>query len=148
MKNLTFSAAIAAPKKKVWDIMLDPETYKTWTGVAWAGSYYVGEWKEGNELRFVSPEGSGTLAKLLVCRPHDHIVAEHIAILLPGGFEDRDSEQAKGWVGSIEEYSFTEKDGITSLLITMKVYPEWEAMFNTDWPKALAKLKEICEQEL
>ena len=47
MKNLTFSAAIDAPKKKVWDVMLNPETYKTWTGVAWPGSYYVGEWKEG-----------------------------------------------------------------------------------------------------
>lgn len=145
MKNLTFSAAIAAPKKKVWDIMLDPETYKVWTNAAWPGSDYIGEWKEGNELRFVSSEGSGTLAKLLICQPHDHMVAEHIAMLLPGGIEDRDSEEAKDWIGSIEEYSFTEKDGITNLLVTMKVYPKWETMFNTDWPKALVKLKEICE---
>lgn len=146
MKNLTFSAIINAPKKRVWEIMLGPETYQIWTGAAWPGSLYVGSWEQGSEIRFTSPEGSGTLAKLLVCQPYDHIVAEHIAILLPGGVEDRDSEQTKTWIGSIEEYTFKENDNKTELVITMKIYPEWEAMFNTDWPKALAKLQEICEQ--
>ena len=40
---------------------------------------------------------------------------------------------------------FAEKDGSTELTIEMKIYDEWEDMFNKDWPKALARLKEICE---
>jgi hypothetical protein len=52
---------------------------------------------------------------------------------------------AKSWVGSIEEYTFTEKGSVTELLVNMEIYPEWEKMFNNDWPKALAALKDLCE---
>ena len=145
MENLTFSIKIDAPKKKVWNTMLDLETYKQWTNAAWPGSTYIGEWKEGENIRFVSHEGSGTLATITTCTPHDHLLATHIAVLLPGGVEDRDSDMAKGWVGTAEEYTFTENHGGTELTVVMKINPEWAEMFLNDWPKALAKLKEICE---
>jgi hypothetical protein len=121
------------------------EAYKAWTSVCWPGSYYVGEWKTGEQLRFIGPDGDGTLARLTACQPYSHVIAQHIAILLKGGIEDRDSEMAKTWVGSIERYDFAEIKGITQLTVTMNIYPEWEKMFANDWPKALAKLKEICE---
>ena len=63
----------------------------------------------------------------------------------PGGVTDTESEWAKKWIGSTEGYSFTENNGITELTVDMHINEEWEAMFNKDWPKALARLKQICE---
>lgn len=146
MKALTFKTTINAPKQKVWDTMTGAATYAAWTGAAWPGSHFEGEWKSGNSIRFTGPDGSGTLATITTLQPYDLIAAEHIAILLKGGAEDRESEMACGWTGSKERYDFSERDGKTELKVTMTVGADWEDMFNKDWPKALAKLKEICEQ--
>jgi hypothetical protein len=59
---------------------------------------------------------------------------------------DRNSPEAKGWIGTTEEYTFTEKNGKTELKVTVNTTPEWESMFNDGWPDALKKLKEICER--
>lgn len=71
MKKLEFKTTIAASRQKVWDTMLDPQTYKEWTGVSWPGSYFEGKWAEGENLQFISPDGSGTLAKLAEHRPYE-----------------------------------------------------------------------------
>jgi len=145
-KEIKFEDNIAASAKHIWETMLAPDTYKEWSGAAWPGSSYEGEWKEGAEIRFVSPEGEGTLVKILAYEPYHYISAEHIAVLLKGGAQDRESEMAKDWVGSTESYTFTENNGTTLFSVQMRVSDGWADMFNTDWPKALAKLKEICER--
>lgn len=145
MKTLTFQTTINAQKQKVWDTMIGSDTYKEWTGAAWPTSYFEGEWKTGSNLRFMGQGGSGTLATITSMEPYKHISAEHIAVLLPGGVEDKESEMACGWIGSIERYDFKEQNGATELTVRMTTGPDWEQMFNNDWPKALAKLKEICE---
>lgn len=143
-EQLNFTITINAPMKKVWDTMLGIETYKKWTSAAWPGSYYEGEWKEGETLFFFGPDKSGTKARLVEHRPYVYTKAEHIACL-DKGKEDTESEIAKVWIGSTESYAFTEKDGHTTLDVTMHVTSGWADMFKKDWPKAMNKLKEICE---
>lgn len=138
------SIEINAPKKKVWDTMLDPETYKEWAGAAWPGSYYEGEWKQGETLRFLGSDGCGTVAKLIEHRPFELSLAEHIAIII-NGKEDTESADAKKWMGSREMYFFDEENGKTTLNTLMFLPSEWKEMMTTDWPKALNKLKEMCE---
>ncbi|HYH56729.1 MAG TPA: SRPBCC domain-containing protein [Anseongella sp.] len=146
MKELEFKISIAADRQKVWNTMLGPETYKEWAGASWPGSYYEGEWKEGGNLKFVSPEGGGTMATIVESRPHEFILARHIAVINSDGTEDRDSEVAEGWVGTTEAYTFTQSNGRTELKVTIDTYPEWEGMFREGWPGALAELKKICER--
>jgi uncharacterized protein YndB with AHSA1/START domain len=145
MKKLEYNIAINATRQKVWSTMLEKETYKQWVDVAWPGSYYEGEWKQGNNLRFITPDGSGTLVTLLKHLPYELSHAKHIAVLNPGGVEDRDSEVAKGWIGTTETYTFTEAKGVTELKVEIDTNPDWAAMFHDGWPKALAKLKELSE---
>lgn len=147
MKEIQFSAEIAASKKDVWDTMLDPETYKEWTNVSWPGSTFEGQWKKGSEIRFTGPDSSGTLAAIVDLEPYSRVVASHVAILLTGGAEDRTSEDAKRWIGTSERYDFDERNGRTTLRVTMKVTPEWEKMMKEGWPAALDKLKEITERQ-
>lgn len=146
MKKIEFKTVIAVPKQKVWEKMLHPDTYKEWVGAAWPGSFFKGEWKKGENLRFISEDGSGLLATLVEHKPYDYSFAKHIAVLGPGGIEDRDSDIAKGLIGTLEEYTFTEQNGSTELEVAITLNPEWADMFNEGWPKALAKLKEICER--
>jgi uncharacterized protein YndB with AHSA1/START domain len=146
MKKLESSIEIAAPAKKVWDTMTSPETYKEWVNVAWPGSFYKGKWKKGENIKFLSSRNEGTLATLVECKPAEYVLAEHIAVLKSDGTEDRDSKEAKSWIGTTEAYTFREKNGKTELKTEMNVEPEWESMLGDGWPKALAKLKEICER--
>ena len=145
MKNLEFTIDIAASRQKVWDTMLNPETYKVWVNVSWPGSYYEGNWQQGENIRFLSPGRGGTLAKIIECKPYEIIRAEHMAVIKPDGTEDRDSDQAKGWIGATEAYTFTGENGKTKIRAEMNVGSEWEKMFADDLPKAMSKLKEICE---
>jgi uncharacterized protein YndB with AHSA1/START domain len=45
-ETLHFEIEIYAPVKKVWDIMLTPETYKKWTSAFDPSSYYEGSWNK------------------------------------------------------------------------------------------------------
>lgn len=146
MKKLEFNIDIAASKQKVWDTMLSKETYQEWAGVSWPGSTFEGKWEQGENLRFGSPGQGGTMATLVEHRPYEYTLAEHVAVLNPDGSEDRDSEIAKGWIGSTESYTFTEKNGVTNLKVEINTPPAWSDMFEDGWPKALAKLKEISEK--
>lgn len=145
MKEIVFKKEINAPKKKVWNTMLEADSYKQWTDVAWPGSTFEGEWKKNSDIRFVGPDSSGTLAHITEYEPYDRVVAKHIAILLQGGSEDRNSEAAQNWIGTLESYYFDEQDGKTKLTVKLNITPEWEQMFRDGWPKALDKLKEIVE---
>lgn len=146
MKNIEYKIHINAPKQKVWETMIQPDTYKKWVAASWPGSFYEGEWKENEKIKFISKDGSGTMVLIEVFKPYDYISAKHIAVLLEGGKEDYDSDVAKGWIGTMESYTFNDLNGETDLTVKMIINPEWQKMFDDGWPNALKKLKEICEQ--
>ena len=145
MKKLTFKIDIGASRKKVWDTMLNPVTFKEWANAGWPGAYFEGNWKQGEKIRFLSPGRGGTLAMLVEEKPYEFILAKHIAVIDSNGSEDRNSDEARNWIGTTEAYTFIEKNGKSRLQVEMSTAPEWEKMATDGWPKALAKLKEICE---
>ena len=145
-KEFKYEIYIDAPKQKVWETMIQPDTYKEWTNASWAGSYYEGKWEQGERIKFISKDESGTLALIEVFNPYHYISAKHIAILIKGGKEDAESELAKGWIGTLESYTFQEQDQGTNLIVDIVTNPDWQKMFDDGFPNALKKLKEICEQ--
>ncbi len=145
MKTLTYHINIQAPVQQVWNTMLQPDTYKQWVAVSWPGSFYKGNWEKDARIRFISDDGSGTLAHIKEITPYKTINAEHIAVLHPGGIEDSNSDLAKGWIGITEQYRFEQHNNETVLQVDITTNPAWENMFNQGWPGALQKLKELCE---
>jgi uncharacterized protein YndB with AHSA1/START domain len=145
MKPLVFSILIHAGKQKVWNTILGSQTYREWVNAGWPGAYADGKWAQGENIRFLSPGGGGTLAHIAEFRPYEYILADHTAVINSDGTEDFIGEQAKGWIGSTEAYSFKEKNGKTELSVEVHTAPEWEEMFSQGWPEALAKLKDVCE---
>lgn len=148
MEHLEFKIVIAAPAKKVWETMLAKDTYEQWVAKSWPNSSYEGKWAQGEKIKFMGPEGGGTLAELVEVKPYEKILARHIAALGKGGKEDRTSDMAKTWIGTMEGYAFKENNGKTTLTVSMETAPEWRDMFNDGWPAALEELKKITEGQL
>lgn len=144
MQRLHFSITIAASPATVWDVMLTPDTYKDWTSAFMEGSYYEGSWEQGAQIRFLAPSGSGMLAEIAENRPYEYISIRHLGII-NNGVEDRDSDDVKSWTPAYENYRFATADGGTRLDIEMDVLPAYAEMMSDLWPKALARLKDLCE---
>jgi uncharacterized protein YndB with AHSA1/START domain len=146
MKKLHFEVSIRASRKKVWDTMLAPDTYRKWTRAFGEGSYYEGSWKKGARILFLGPTGEGMFSRVADSREHELILLEHLGIW-KNGKEDRDNPQGQAWAGAKEGYLFSETNGVTTVAVDTDSVEEMEAEFLLMWPKALAELKELCEQK-
>ena len=146
MKHLNFSIQINAPKEKVWSILLDDKTYRQWTSVFHEGSYAVGDWSEGSKILFLGPEGSGMTSRIFRHVPNEFISIQHLGTV-NNGVEDFDGEETKKWAGALENYSATEHNGMTELIVDIDVTEDHEAYFQETWPKALDKVKVLSEDK-
>ena len=144
METLHFSIKIDAPKERVWNTMLEDKTYRDWTSAFNEGSYYKGSWEEGSEIRFLGPDQNGMLSKIAENRRYEFISIEHIGIINKGEV-DTASDEMKKWAPAHENYSFIEKNNMTELSVEMDIAEEYKKMFEEMWPKALQKLKKLCE---
>jgi uncharacterized protein YndB with AHSA1/START domain len=149
MDKLKFSIVINAPKEKVWNTMLDDKTYRIWTEEFTPGSHYVGNWSKGSKILFLGPGNDGKIggmvSRIKDNRLYEFISIEHLGEVLDG-IEDTTSDRVKIWAGALENYTFIDKNGKTELVVEMDINEEFKEMFEGMWPKALQKLKSLCEE--
>ncbi len=149
MKKLHFTIDINAPKEKVWNTMLDQETYKQWTDVFMEGSHYEGDWDEGSKIRFLAPDENGKMqgmvSRIKENQQYEFVSIEHLG-LIQDGKEDTSSEEVKKWAGALENYTFEEKNGSTKVVVDVDTDEEYTEMFEGMWPEALQKLKKLAEK--
>jgi uncharacterized protein YndB with AHSA1/START domain len=150
MKNqLNFEIDINAPRPRVWDVMLEDQTYRQWTKAFDPTSYYEGSWEKGSKIKFLSTNGGGMFSEIAENIPHKFISIRHLGMIIDG-VEDSTSEDAKKWVGAYENYTFTDTDKGTNLKVELgsdAIPEDIIEMFRDMWPKALLTLKEICEAD-
>lgn len=144
MKRLQFTTTIEAPRERVWDVMLGPETYRIWTSAFAEGSYYEGSWDQGARILFLGPSGEGMVAEIAESRRPEFVSIRHRG-MIKDGVEDTESEAVRSWTPAFENYTFSEKGSGTEVAVEIDTVPEYEEFMTEAWPKALAKLKELCE---
>lgn len=149
MQKLNFSIIINASKEKVWNTMLEDKTYRQWTEAFSLGSHFIGDWSKGSKILFLGPnengEMGGMVSRIKENKLYEYISIEHLGVV-ENGKEDTTSDAVKQWAGSLENYTFKNKDGKTELLVDMDINDEYKEMFEGMWPNALQKLKEISEK--
>ncbi|MEW5818263.1 MAG: SRPBCC domain-containing protein [Spirochaetota bacterium] len=149
MDKLHFSIVIKAPKEKVWDTMLNQDSYRAWTEPFSPGSHYVGDWNQESKILFLAPDEAGKMggmvSRIKENRLHEYISIEHLGVVEEGK-EDISSEAVQAWAGALENYTFKEKNGSTEVLVDVDMEDEYKQMMQDMWPKALQKLKELAEK--
>jgi uncharacterized protein YndB with AHSA1/START domain len=154
MERLHYSKKINAPVQTVWSTMLEDATYREWTSEFNEGSYYEGDWNQGSEIRFLGPDEGGSLDGMIATveesRPNEFVSLRYLGQIVDG-VNDTTSEEARKIAGTHENYTFRQDDGATTLDVDLDFNADSEdefvQMFDALWPKALDKLKAICERE-
>ena len=153
MKKVQFKTDIHAPAARVYDAMLglsDIKTYEQWTAEFNPGSTYEGSWDKGSKILFVGTGENGgkggMVAEIAENIPGRFVSIRHYGILKHGK-EITSGPEVEKWAGGLENYSFEENNGITTLTVDVDVTEDFLDYFHAAWPKALAKLKERCGQQ-
>lgn len=148
-KTMKFSTVIQAPRERVWELMLAPDSYREWTTPFMEGSYYEGSWEPGRRIRFLTPGGDGMVAEVAENRRGEFVSLKHLGTISKEGVEDTESAAVRAWAPAYENYRFVDKgNGKTEVQIEMDTLPDYEQFLQEAWPKALAKLKEVCERRV
>lgn len=143
MNEMTFTIEINATKERVWDTLWEDETLRQWAEIIDPGTYMVGELKEGEEVQWISAEnGYGVTSLVEKLTPCEYVLLRHSADTQNSGEQERD----KQWTGGAESYTLRENGGITTLTVAFDVPTELEDYFNTAYPKAMDKIKELAEK--
>ena len=141
MATLKFSTKINATKEKVWSTLWNDSTYRQWTAAFMEGSYAKSDWKEGSKILFLTPKGDGMFGIIEKKVPNEQMVFKHLGEVKNG------VEEYKDWKEVKENYYLSEKNGITELNVEMGETGEYEQYFNQTFPKAIALVKQISEEQ-
>ena len=152
MKKLEFKVNISAPVDKAYDFMLgisNKFTYEQWTSIFNPTSTYEGSWGKGSKILFFgiddNGEKGGMVSKIIDNIPNQFVSIQHCG-LLKGNEEITEGPEIEKWANSFENYTFTNDNGSTTVTVNLDVIEEFLDYMNTHYPKALEKLKELCEK--
>lgn len=149
MESLHFEISINTSAEKVYNTLIDKKHYTEWTSAFNPTSYYKGSWEKGSKILFLGTDTDGNMggmaSRIKENIPNKFVSIEHLGIIKDGE-EITTGDEVESWAGAMENYSFTEKNGITLFSVDADSNQEFKAYFFETWPKALNKLKEICEQ--
>ena len=146
-----FEININANAEKVYQVMLDEKSYSEWTGIFNPSSHFLGSWEKGSKILFLGTDDDGStggmVSRIKENIPNKFVSIEHIGIV-QNGKEILCGPKVDQWAGALENYMFSANDGNTLLKIDMDVDKDYKSYFAETWPKALDKLKEICEKQV
>ncbi|MDX9811265.1 MAG: SRPBCC family protein [Bacteroidales bacterium] len=147
--SMHFEISIKASVEVVYKTMLEAETYSQWTSVFNPSSHFSGSWEKGSRIYFLGNDRDGNLGGMVSTIreniPNRFVSIEHLGIV-EDGEEIYSGHKVEGWAGALENYTFIPKGSDTLLEIDLDVDSNWKIYFDETWPKALDKLKLICER--
>jgi hypothetical protein len=153
MIKLQFNVSINAPRSIVYDLMLgitDKSTYEQWTSMFNPTSTYEGGWGKDDKILFVGVdekgEKGGMVSRIAENIPNQFVSIQHYG-LLKADKEITEGPDVEKWANGLENYSFGENNGATTVTVELDTAEDFSDYINQAYPKALTKLKEICEQK-
>ena len=152
MKKIQFKESINASATKVYDCMLgisNKSTYEQWTSLFNATSTYEGNWKTGNKILFIGVdekgEKGGMVSKIVENTPNQFVSIQHYG-LVKADKEIIEGPEVEKWANGFENYTFEENNGTTTVTVDLDTTEDFLGYMNQTYPKALDKLKELCEK--
>ena len=151
MKKLQFKVTIKAPVASIYDLMLglsNKSTYEQWTALFNPTSTYEGNWEKGTKILFIgvdeNGEKGGMVSRIVDNIPNRFVSIQHYG-LYKADTEITEGPEVEKWANGYENYSFEDNNGSTTLTVDLDVNDDFLEYMNETYPKALEKLKELCE---
>ena len=152
MIKLQFIVNIEAPVETVYDRMLgltNKSTYEQWTSTFNPTSTYEGSWDKGSKILFIGVdekgEKGGMVSRIMENIPCKFVSIQHYG-LVKAGEEITEGSEIEKWANGFENYTFEESNGLTTVTVDLDTIEDFLSYMNQNFPKALGKLKEICEK--
>jgi uncharacterized protein YndB with AHSA1/START domain len=147
-EKLKFEISINARVEKVYKTMLEKTSYEAWTSIFNPSSSYEGSWEKGSKILFIGTNSKGE-KEGMVSKIKDNITNKFVSIehlgMIQNGKEIMTGPEVEAWAGALENYSFESAGDKTLLSVEMDANEAFKSYFMDTWPKALDKLKSICE---
>ncbi|MES2747947.1 MAG: SRPBCC domain-containing protein [Bacteroidota bacterium] len=152
MEKLQFKVSINAPAAKIYDFMLginSKSNYEQWTSSFNPTSTYEGSWDKGSKILFIGVdekgEKGGMVSKIVENIPNRFVSIQHYG-LLKADKEITEGPEVEKWANGFENYTYEENNGITTVTVDLDTTEDFIDYMNQNYPKALDKLKELCEK--
>lgn len=152
MKKLQFKISINAPVTRIYDLMLgitNKSTYEQWTFLFNPTSTYEGSWDKGSKILFLGVdekgEKGGMVSRIIENIPNRFVSIQHYG-LLKADKEITEGPDVEKWANGFENYTFEENNEKTEVIVDLDTTEDFVDYMNDTYPKALGKLKEICEK--
>ena len=147
-EKLHFEISINASAEKVFKTMLNKKQYAVWTAEFNPESHFIGSWEKGSKILFLGSDKDenmgGMVSRIKENIPNKFISIEYLG-LVQNGKEIMSGPEIEGWAGAYENYTFKADKGKTLLTVDVEANQEFKSFFLKTFPKALKKLKSICE---
>lgn len=148
METLYFEIEIKAPVQKVAEVMLGEKTYNQWTAEFNPTSRFRGSWEKGSKILFIgidkNDQEEGMVSRIKEHLPNKFVSIEHLGMLHQGE-EVTSGPSVEPWKGALENYWFAETKAGTKVSVTTDTSEAYKDYFAEAWPRALKKLKQLCE---
>jgi len=148
LEILHFEITIDADPVKVYRTLIGEKSYSEWTSEFNPTSRFEGSWEKGSKIRFLGQDADGTTGGM-ISRIKENIPGRFISIehldMIKNGEVDENNPEMKMWAGALENYTIVGKDGKTLFSVDMNTNKKFLSYFKETWPKALNRLKAICE---
>lgn len=145
IEKMTFQIDIAAPKEHVWKLLWGRESYMQWTSPFMEGSYYQGEFGQGNRVYLLSPTGEGIYSDIIVYDEN-----EQLTFSLLGNVKNKQEQpldpESEIWTGSRESYFLSDTANGTLLRVELDNQKDYGDQMNKAFPAALEILRELAEK--
>lgn len=145
MEKMYFKTLINASREKVWEVLWNEDTYPKWTLPFCEGAYAISDWKQGSKIQFLSPGNNGLTSIIAGKIPNEYMSFQHMGTI-KNGVEDVDSEETKKWAGAMENYYLKKINDQTELTIEIDVTNEFRDFFESTFPKAIDRIKQLAEE--
>lgn len=152
MEKLKYTVSINAPVNKVYDLMLgisNKVSYEQWTALFNPTSTYEGSWNKGSKMLFLGidekGEKGGMVSEIADNIPNQFVSIRHYG-LLQANVEITEGPEVEKWANGFENYTFEEENGTTTVTVDLDTTEDFLDYMNEHYPKALDKLKGMCEE--
>ncbi|WP_394664775.1 SRPBCC domain-containing protein [uncultured Chryseobacterium sp.] len=142
MEKLHFDIQINAEAEKVWSVLWDDFSFRQWTSAFTEGSFYQGNLKENEIIKFLDPQNNGMFSKIVALIPNQEIKFLHLGEIYNG------VEAPQNWGEATEKYILTEDENTTHLKVEIQTLEQFKSFFEEKFPDALSNVKHLSENQL